>query len=229
MVCFAQDPQPLKIKEKHLCFRSMSHSQSCRQVTKSSFAICCSKHGLCSTEDWIGTKCYWLPRWAQPGVEQGLPAAAPPFLLTSRGWVEYEMLMLILLMIMSTPSFANISRVRVWNLIPFKNKRWNLWLDSLQRWGQTAEWSNAHSWTKCKTWQQKINISPILKRVAIQLVDRVLQVGGHEDQVQTAAGEELATDAGFSTLDMLNTISCIGITMRRLNLCKRYLQTKTNP
>ena len=75
----------------------------------------------------------------------------------------------------------------------------------------------------------KINISPILKTVAIQLVDRVLQVGGHEDQVQTAAGEELATDAGFSTLDMLNTISCIGITMRRLNLCKRYLQTKTNP
>ena len=67
----------------------------------------------------------------------------------------------------------------------------------------------------------KINISPILKTVAIQLVDRVLQVGGHEDQVQTAAGEELATDAGFSTLDMLNTISCIGITMRRLkDICK---------
>ena len=59
-----------------------------------------------------------------------------------------------------------------------------------------------------------------MKTVAIQLVDRVLQVGGHEDQVQTAAGEELATDAGFSTFDMSNTIRCIGIAMRRLNLCK---------
>ena len=59
-----------------------------------------------------------------------------------------------------------------------------------------------------------------MKTVAIQLVDRVLQVGGYEDQVQTAAGEELATDAGFSTFEMSNTIRCIGITMRRLNLCK---------